>query len=201
MRSVRSIAACAALLLGAAPAAHLEAQRAISTDTVAWGLPLEAARHARFTATSGTWMSVDVSNDGSRIVFDLLGDLYTLPIGGGAATRITSGIAHDMQPRFSPDGRRVVFVSDRSGDDNVWLANADGTGLHQLTHGREATYFSPEWTPDGQYIAVSRAGATGGAEKIWLYHTAGGRGLELGGGSPAAWKKSLKNLLLYLNKT
>ncbi|MGH2386506.1 MAG: amidohydrolase family protein, partial [Candidatus Limnocylindria bacterium] len=183
---MRPLPACAVLLLCAAPAARLEAQRPISTDTVVWGLPLEPARTARFTASEGTWMSVDVSPDGSTLVFDLLGDLYTMPVTGGPAARITSGIAHDMQPRFSPDGRRIVFVSDRSGDDNVWLANADGSGLHQLTHGREATYFSPEWTPDGQYIAVSRAGPIGGLEKIWIYHVAGGRGLELAGGPPGA---------------
>jgi len=165
--------------------APVEAQRQFSTDTIEWGLPLEAARSARFTATKGTWMSVDVSPDGTTLVFDLLGDLYTMPITGGAATRITSGLPHDMAPRFSPDGRRIVFVSDRSGDDNVWLVNADGTGLTQLSHGREATYFSPEWTPDGQYIVVSRAGLTGGAEKLWLYHVDGGRGLQMGS-APAA---------------
>jgi Tol biopolymer transport system component len=185
MRFMKPLTASAVVLLGVTPAGHLEAQRPISTDTIAWGLPLEPARSARFTATSGTWMSVDVSPDGGSLVFDLLGDLYTMPISGGTATRITTGIAHDMQPRFSPDGSRIVFVSDRSGDDNVWLANADGTGLHQLTHGREVTYFSPEWTPDGQYIAVSRAGFIGGLEKIWLYHVDGGRGLEMAGG-PAA---------------
>ena len=184
MRLIKTLAACAGVL-AVIPAADLQAQRSISTDTIAWGLPLEPARTARFTATSGTWMSVDVSPDGGTLVFDLLGDLYTMPIAGGTATRITDGIAHDMQPRFSPDGRRIVFVSDRSGDDNVWLANADGSGVRQLTHGREVTYFSPEWTPDGQYIAVSRAGFTDGLEKIWLYHVDGGRGLQMAGG-PAA---------------
>ncbi len=83
------------------------------------GLPLEAARYAEFTTTRGTWISLDVSPDGQTVVFDLLGDLYTIPIGGGTATRLTHGLAHDMQPRFSPDGRQIVFVSDRSGDDVV----------------------------------------------------------------------------------
>ena len=52
-------------------------------------------------------MNVDVSPDGRTIVFDLLGDLYMMPIAGsghGLATRLTSGPAFDMQPRFSPDG-------------------------------------------------------------------------------------------------
>jgi Tol biopolymer transport system component len=186
MSLVKTLAACAVTLLCVMPAAPAEAQRAISTDTMAWGLPLEPARYARFTATRGTWMSVDVAPDGNTLVFDLLGDLYTMPIGGGAATRITSGIAHDMQPRFSPDGRHIVFVSDRSGDENVWLAAADGSNARQLTTGRDNLYYSPEWTPDGQYIAVSRSNAFSGAEKIWLYHVDGGRGLDLSGNAPPA---------------
>ncbi|HLB55301.1 MAG TPA: hypothetical protein VJK71_09345, partial [Gemmatimonadales bacterium] len=82
-------------------------------------LPLASARKATFTATKGTWMSVDVSPDGQTIVFDLLGDLYTMPMTGGKATRITEGMAFDAQPRWSPDGQSIVFVSDRSGGDNV----------------------------------------------------------------------------------
>ena len=56
--------------------------------------------------TEGTWMNLDVSPTGEEIVFDLLGDLYVLPIEGGEATALTSGLEWDMQPRFSPDGRR-----------------------------------------------------------------------------------------------
>src|ERR1044071_7677540 len=68
----------------------------------------------KLTVDEGTWISLDVSPDGRTIVFDLLGDLYTLPIAGGTATRITSGPAWDVTPRFSPDGSRIVFASDRS---------------------------------------------------------------------------------------
>jgi Tol biopolymer transport system component len=186
MRLVKTLTACAVTLTCVAPAARVEAQRAISTDTIAWGLPLEPERYARFTATKGTWMSVDVSPDGGTLVFDLLGDIYTMPAAGGAATRITDGIAHDMQPRYSPDGRRIVFVSDRSGDENVWVANADGSNARQLTTGRENLYYSPEWTPDGQYVAVSRSNTFSGAEKLWLFHVDGGRGLDLSGNAPGA---------------
>ena len=148
------------------------------------GLPLQPARWARFTTSRGTWISLDVSPDGQTIVFDLLGDLYTIPITGGTATRLTHGIAHDMQPRFSPDGRTIVFVSDRSGDENVWLIDAAGGEPYPLTTGKDATYLSPEWTPDGNYVVVSK-GTPLGLEKLWIYHVKGGRGLEMVGGSPA----------------
>ncbi|MGE3615754.1 MAG: TolB family protein, partial [Gemmatimonadales bacterium] len=119
-------------------------------------LPLDAKRTASFTATSGTWISVDVSPDGQTLVFDLLGDLYTMPITGGRATAITSGLAYDAQPRFSPDGKKVVFVSDRSGGDNLWtieLASGDTT---QVTQGNSAQYISPDYSPDGKYLVASR---------------------------------------------
>ena len=69
-------------------------------------------------------MNVDVSPDGRTIAFDLLGDIYTMPIAGGRPTRISSGLAFDMQPRFSPDGRLIAFTSDRGGGDNIWVMNA-----------------------------------------------------------------------------
>ena len=100
------------------------AAQAGPSATPATGLPLKTARTHTFTATSGTWISLDVAPDGQRIVFDLLGDIYTMPIAGGKATRLTHGMAYDAQPRFSPDGKRIAFVSDRSGGENVWLMNA-----------------------------------------------------------------------------
>ncbi len=136
-------------------------------------LPLEASRKAEFTATKGTWISLDVSSDGKTIVFDLLGDLYTMPAGGGKATRLTSGMAFDAQPRWSPDDKKVVFVSDRSGGDNVWVISVDQRDTTQITRGNGSLYVSPEWTPDGQYIVVSRAGGLGGAHKLQMYHHEG----------------------------
>ena len=175
-------AALGILLTAATPAA---AATLAPADTTRKGLPLEPARWARFTATQGTWISLDVSPDGQTLVFDLLGDLYTLPIAGGKAARITHGLAHDMQPRWSPDGKRVVFVSDRSGDDNVWIISVDGRDSVQLTRGTDNVYVSPEWTPDGQYIVVSRAVPFMGNEKLWLYHAKGGIGVQMTGGTPA----------------
>ncbi|HXF95088.1 MAG TPA: hypothetical protein VNI61_03185, partial [Gemmatimonadales bacterium] len=133
-------------------------------------LPLAPARKATFTATRGTWMSLDVSPDGKTIVFDLLGDLYTVPIGGGKATRITDGMAFDAQPRFSPDGQSVVFVSDRSGGDNVWVLRLDFTDTIQVTQGNNSAYYSPEWLPDGEHIVVSRSTGLFAAAKLAVYN-------------------------------
>src|ERR1051325_11599242 len=84
-------------------------------------LPLRTTREVSFETTAGTWISLDVSPDGQTIVLELLGDLYTMPIAGGTATRITSGPAFDSQPRYSPDGKQIVFLSDRHGSETVWL--------------------------------------------------------------------------------
>jgi len=181
MRATYWYTVLAAVVLCGATATPVRAQ---SAEIEGEGLPLEPARWARFTTERGTWISLDVSPDGQTIVFDLLGDLYTIPVGGGTATRLTHGLAHDMQPRFSPDGRHIVFVSDRSGDDNVWILPLDGEP-RPLSTGWDATYLSPEWTPDGKYIVVAKAPPLGGAHKLWLYHVDGGRGLEMAAGSAA----------------
>ncbi|MEY4609351.1 MAG: hypothetical protein RL625_1568, partial [Gemmatimonadota bacterium] len=165
-------------LLSVVLPAMLGAQGPAATPaTPAVTLPLKVERTHRFTATEGTWLSLDVSPDGKTIVFDLLGDLYTLPITGGKATRLTSGMAYDVQPRFSPDGSRIVFVSDRSGGDNLWILSLDGKDTLQLTKGNTNLYLSPEWTPDGKYVVASRSGGLGGAGKLWMYHVEGGSGV------------------------
>lgn len=133
-------------------------------------LPLEAARHPEFTTSHASWMSLDVSPDGKTIVFDLLGDLYTVPIAGGKATRITSGLAFDAQPRYSPDGKTIVFVSDRSGGDNVWTLSTDLRDTTQVSMGNGNLYISPEWSPDGKYIIVSRSGGLRGSAKLVMFH-------------------------------
>ncbi|MFQ5690827.1 MAG: amidohydrolase family protein [Gemmatimonadota bacterium] len=141
-------------------------------------LPLEPGRELAFSTAEGTWMSIDVSPDGTTLVFDLMGDLYTLPIEGGQARRLTHGMAFDGQPRFSPDGSRIVFVSDRSGAENLWIMSLDGKDTVQVTKGKDNLYQSPEWTPDGHYIVASKSGGLGAA-KPWIFHVEGGSGLAL----------------------
>ncbi len=147
----------------------------------AGGLPLKPERTLRFTTDEGTWISTDVSPNGRHLTFDLLGDLYLLPIEGGKARALTRGMAFDTQPRFSPDGRRIAFVSDRDGSENVWLIRADGSGdAEQLTHGHDTVFISPEWTPDGDAIVVAKAGVVRNTlMELWLHPIAGGAGVSL----------------------
>ena len=130
----------------------------------------------------GTWMDVDVSPDGSTIAFSLLGDIYTMPITGGTPTRIAEGLAWEVQPRFSPDGTRIAFTSDRGGGDNIWIMNADGSDMRQLTDEDFRLLNQPTWSPDGQFIAAKKHFTTGrslGTGEVWLYHVSGGSGVAL----------------------
>jgi len=139
-------------------------------------------RQVPIDVDEGTWMNVDVSPDGRTIAFDLLGDLYTLPIAGGAPTRIAEGLAYDHQPRFSPDGRRIAFTSDRGGGDNIWIMNVDGSDKRQLTREDFRLLNQASWSPDGRFIAAKKHFTTGrslGTGEIWLYHVSGGGGVPL----------------------
>ena len=137
-------------------------------------LPLPIDRTLAIDMTVGSWISLDVSPDGTTIVFDHLGNLFTIPITGGDATQLTSGMAFDAQPRFSPDGSRIVFTSDRSGGQNVWVMSMDGSDTIQVTEGASNRTESPDWSPDGDYIVASKGGFRGGGlPKLWLYHVDG----------------------------
>ena len=97
-------------------------------------LPLKPERTIKFDTNTGTWMSVDVSPDGKTIVFDMMGDIYSMPISGGTATRITKGMAYDVHPRYSPDGKSLLFISDKSGSDNIWTYDLEKNEDKQKLH-------------------------------------------------------------------
>ncbi len=163
----RALALLAALTALAAPASG-------KTSTVPAGLPLAPARQLRIDTSAGTWMSLDLSPDGRTMVFDILGDLYTMPVSGGEATQLTSGLAFDTQPVFSPDGRWIAFVSDRSGADNLWVVRADGKEARQVTRGDDDTVLaSPAWSADGTALFVSRYHADLNNYELWRYPLTG----------------------------
>jgi imidazolonepropionase-like amidohydrolase/Tol biopolymer transport system component len=140
-------------------------------------------RTVKLDVDEGTWMSLDVSPDGTTIVFDLLGDLYTMPIGGGEAKSLTSGVAWDMQPTFSPDGRFIAFTSDRGGGDNIWVMGSDGASEPRAVTTEEFRLLnSPAWSPDGAFIAARKhftKQRSLGSGEMWLYHVSGGEGLQM----------------------
>ena len=155
-----------------------------SKDDEKWDVtnPPGDKREIDINVTQGTWMSLDVSPDGKTIAFDMLGDIYTMPITGGKATNIASGMAWEIQPRFSPDGSRIAFTSDRAGGDNIWTMNVDGSDMKQVTKESFRLTNNPTWSADGQFIAARKHFTTSrslGVGEIWLYHTSGGSGVQL----------------------
>lgn len=139
-------------------------------------------RQVPIRTDEGTWMDVDVSPDGRRLAFALLGDIYTMPISGGTPTRVAEGLAWEIQPRFSPDGKRIAFTSDRGGADNIWVMNADGSDKRQVTKEDFRLLNQPTWSPDGRYIAAKKHFTTqrsAGTGEVWLYHVSGGGGVAL----------------------
>lgn len=144
--------------------------------------PPGESRKIKIDVTEGTWMSLDVSPDGQTIAFDMLGDIYTMPVTGGTATNIASGFAWEMQPRFSPDGKRIAFTSDRAGGDNIWTMNVDGSEMQQVTKESFRLLNNPTWHPSGDFIAARKHFTTSrsaGVGEIWLYSTKGGSGVQL----------------------
>ncbi len=138
-----------------------------------------------FDTSEGTWMNVDVSPDGKQIVFDLLGDIYTMPMAGSgaaAATRLTSGPVFDMQPRFSPDGKHIAFTSDRDGLWNIWTMDPDGTNAKQISREKRWWVNSPAWSADGNYIFARHhfvGGRSLGSGEVWMFHASGSDGLQV----------------------
>lgn len=166
-----------ALLLGlSAPALAQAADKPVWDVQTAGGATLS---DVPIRVSEGSWLDVDVSPDGRTLAFALLGDIYTMPIAGGTPTRIADGLAWEVQPRFSPDGQRIAFTSDRGGGDNIWVMNANGADKRQVTNEDFRMLFAPSWSPDGRFIAVKKHFTTGrslGTGEIWLYHVSGGTG-------------------------
>lgn len=142
-------------------------------------LTLKPERKVTFTTDEGTWISVDPSPDGKAILFELLGDIYTIPPSGGKAQLLIGGMSNDTQPVYSPDGKWIALLSDRDGGENLWVCKSDGTGFKQLSKETQATFISPAWSPDSGFIAVSRITPQSRTAEIWMYHRDGGSGVQV----------------------
>ena len=170
----------AALMFLVSPELFAQAKKSDPAEDI--NKPRADARRVTFTVDESTWMSLDLSPDGSTIVFDLLGDIYTLPVAGGKATAITKGPAWDWHPRYSPDGKSIAFTSDRGGIDNIWLMAPDGKDPRARTTEKDEYVRSAMWTPDGNYlVARKETGKRAGIPpvELWMYHVQGGSGVKL----------------------
>lgn len=185
-----------ASLLGLMMLATLDSHAAEATFAN-WDVtqPRGKTRTVEFSTTEGTGMSVDISPDGQWLLFDLLSHVYRVPVAGGDAQCLTqnSGIALNYHPKYSPDGRQIVFISDRQGQNNLWVMNADG-GNPRLVHADlDTSIAEPAWTPDGKAIVAVRhyphsRGPWTRTNRLWKFPVDGGAPVELA---------TSKNTLVY----
>ncbi len=160
---------------GLLTAALLAATGAMAAE--APGLSLTPTRSLDLDLSEATWMQPDVSPDGKTIVFNILGDIFAVDAQGGQARPVLTGVAFETDPVFSPDGKSIAFVSDRSGVTNLWIADADGSHPRQLSGETQLTVFtSPAWAPDGSAVYVSRMKHPVLAFELWRYDLKGGEG-------------------------
>jgi len=175
---------CALLLLTSSNIAVSANEKSDKEDAPKWSVnaPQGEFTTANIDVRQGTWMNIDLSPNGKTVVFDLLGDIYTLPITGGEAKPLMTDIAWQMQPRFSPDGKYIAFTSDEDGGDNLWIMNADGSNAKAVSSESFRLLNSPAWSPDSNYIVGRKhftSGRSLGAGEVWMYHKTGGKGVKL----------------------
>ncbi len=162
-------------------ATSLSAQK---KDDKKWDVnnPPGTYKQVEINTSEGTWMNLDVSPDGKEIVFDMLGDIFTIPVTGGEAKILRSGMAWEVQPRYSPNGKKISFTSDAGGGDNIWTMNRDGSDEKQVTKETFRLLNNAVWSPDGDYFLARKHFTntrSAGAGEIWMYHKTGGDGFQL----------------------
>ncbi|HTS24333.1 MAG TPA: protein kinase [Bryobacteraceae bacterium] len=152
---------------------------------------------------------IQISKNGARLAYvlqNLDANIWRLPLHGirkknsPPPEKLFASVREEMDPAFSPDGKSIAFVSNRSGHWNLWTGNADGTGLREL--GAQALLpFHPAWSPDSREIAFDSAAL--GKGEIWLIKATGGSPWRLaampGGAQLPSWSPDGKRILFYTN--
>jgi Tol biopolymer transport system component len=156
--------------------------------------PMGGGRSAALVLHEASSLTLALAPDRQMIVMNFLGNLWTLPVGGGTATRISSLMQDTAYPDWSPDQKTIAFQSYRSGTFHIWAMNPDGTNVRKITSG----YYDdrePQFSPDGSQIVFSsdrpRAGSSPGiatgSYNIWVLTRATGKLTEIthatGGGT------------------
>ena len=104
------------------------------------------------SAVTPLWMrDVKISPDGTQIAFTYKGDIFTVPVKGGKATRLTTTPSYEANPVWSPDSRQIAFASDRNGGFDVYIMPATGGTATRLTS-NSASEIPDQFTPDGKYV-------------------------------------------------
>jgi Tol biopolymer transport system component/imidazolonepropionase-like amidohydrolase len=161
-----------------------DGDNAATNDFADWDVlnPPYARETVNIQSDELTWASLDITPDGKHIVFDTLGDIFIVPSDGGDARALTQDYAWNIHPAVSPDGSKIAFISDRDGLSNVWVMDLDGQNLRQVTTEKNHLIHAPKWSPDGQYIMVTKgimSSRSIPAGEVWLYHHTGGDGLAI----------------------
>lgn len=168
----------------------------IYVEVVMANLPLEGSREVNITTDEVTWLAVDVSPANRTLVLEILGDLYSLPFSGGEAEQLTSGMAFDSQPVFSPDGSKIAFISDREGKEDLWIMDANGENPRNLSDASDdALFASPSWSPRGDHVIVSKTSWGLGTYEVWAFHLNGGSGVRITSANKSAARSSRHNAL------
>jgi Tol biopolymer transport system component len=143
-----------------------------------WTMKQNGKDKQRVTRLGGSATFPDFSPDGRKIVFNARpagaanADIYAIDADGGGLVQLTNAPGNDRYPAWSPDGSRIVFESERTGVNQVWVMNADGSGQTQLTFDSVPKDQTPDWSPDGTHIVYATAPAAGG--DMWVMNADGG---------------------------
>jgi Tol biopolymer transport system component/tRNA A-37 threonylcarbamoyl transferase component Bud32 len=148
-----------------------------------------------------------VSPAGNRLVFSRNlqdEDIWRYRVGGAAEPLIVSSL-HEVCPQFSPDGSRIAFESNRSGEaEEIWVAQADGSKPVQMTNNLGRHQGSPRWSPDGRWIAFDSQGEDG-HRHIYVMDASGGgpRRISPEGAGEAvpSWSQDGKWIYFYSDRT
>ena len=185
-KSLLAVTLVSALGLGMAPASYAQNDSEEKTEYELdnWDVnnPPYALNEVTIKTNETTWSSLDVAPNGEFMVFDMLGDLYKVSMSGGDATPLTQDFAWNIHPSISPDGKQIAFISDKDGLSNVWVMDIDGSNLRQVTKEKSNLIHSPKWSPDGEYLVVTKgimSSRSIPAGEIWMYHKSGGDGLQI----------------------
>ena len=143
-----------------------------------WALTLSEGKERRLTPDSLQVGDLDVSPNGAEVVYEVhrgggVSDIQVMPLAGGAVRTLVAGTSNNRLPNYSPDGKSIVFLSNRAGSDDLWIIPAAGGEPRQLTDWPSGEG-SPEWAPDGSAIYFTSNKGVSPFNDVWKVPVGGG---------------------------